>query len=212
VLVGDIVKPQNFTVFNRLLDNRIWAREASEFSYIDLDCLYALVRRFASIKTAQRACDLVVLKLKAAVVADTIDYIRIEQKNYIRQHLTQQRFTELLSTLPTVRQDCIMFALEMNWQLDHAIACERGDMKAYRYEMNARAVEIFQRQPIALGKRNLFWEVVKGEQRMLISLRHQVAQLFQTDWAVLLTQYNRETGKFVDAMTKEEAMTVILQR
>lgn len=210
--LGEIVEPQNFTVFNRLLDSKLWSRDAEKFSPIDLDVMYAQVRRFATHQVAQRACDIVVLKLKAAMVADKIDIVLVEQKNYGRKILTNERFEKLLENFTDTRADCLQFALEMNWTVDQAVAFERKDINPYRFEINERAWRIIDRQVPSLGTTSVFWELVKGEHRRLISLRHQVAQVFKTDWSVVLSQYNRGNGQFREAITKEQALSSILQR
>lgn len=210
--VGEIVKPQNFTIFRRLLDAKMWNRQAEDFSPLDLDALFALVNRFESKQTAQRACDIVVLKLKAAQVCGDVDYIRVDQKRFVKPPILQDDFDRLLASFTTVRQDCIRFALEMQWPLDAAIALERSDIKSYLPQMNERAIEIIKRQPISLFKRTVFWETVGNEARMLISLRHQFLQTFDQSWDNVMTQYDTSAGRFISSITKEEALNTILQK
>lgn len=210
--VGEIVKPENFTLFRRLLDAKIWNREAEKFSYIDLDVLYSLVNRFETTKSAQRACDIVVLKLKAAQISGHVEYLRVDQKQFVRPPIMQDDFEKKISTMPLVRQDCIRFALEMQWPLDAAIALERVDIKHYLPEMNERAIEIINRQPVALFKRTAFWETVGDEPRILISLRHHFLQVFSQSWETVMNQYDTNTGKFATSVTKEEALNAILKQ
>lgn len=210
MLVGELVKPQNFGIFRRLLDAKIWSRQAEDFSPIDLEVLFAKVREFESMEAAQRACDIVVLKLTAAELNGEIGPIRVQKKSFYKPLLTQHEFEKRLSTLPQARQDCILFALEMQWPIDSAIALERQEIKAYLSEMNERALKLVNDQPISMFKRNVFWEYIQEEPRMLISLRHQVLQTFNRSWEEMLRQYDANTGKFVVSVSKEEALFNIL--
>lgn len=210
--VGEIVKPYNFAIFRRLLDAKLWNRDAEDFSDIDLDCLFSLVSRFESRKTAQRACDIVVLKLKAAQISGDVDYVRVEQKQFLKPLISQQQFDDNVAKLPQARQDCIKLALEMQWPLDAAIALERSDVKHYLPEMNERAVDIVNRQPASLFKKTVFWEMVGKEARMLISLRHQFIQTFNQPWDSFMRQYDTTRGCFSAEVTKEQALSAILQR
>lgn len=212
MIVGKIVQPQNFPVFSRMLDSPLWSRKAEDFSPIDLDLLYATTRRYTSAVEAQRACDVVVLKLKTAQLGGKVRYVRVEQKNYVRPLLAEAEFQNKMSQFTQVRQDCLTFALEMNWTINQAVGLERSEVKLYQYEINDRAWEIIDRQPASMFKKTLFWETVQSEQRMLLSLTHQFCQVFQTEWQHLLRQYDRSTGKFVEGITKEEALNAILQR
>lgn len=210
--VGEIVKPQNFSLFRRLLDAKVWNRRAEDFSSIDLDTLFALVSRFETKETAQRACDIVVLKLKAAQIGGDIDYVRVDQKSFVRPPMTEKWFKEGVGKMTPVRQQCVRFALEMQWPLDAAVALERADIKQYLSLMNERAVDIVKNQPISMFKRTVFWENVNGEARMLISLRHQFLQTFGQPWDHVMTQYDTNNGCFIDSVTKEQALRTILQQ
>ncbi len=210
--VGEIVKPQNFSLFRRLLDAKVWNRQAEDFSSIDLDTLFALVSRFETKEAAQRACDIVVLKLKAAQIGGDVDYVRVDQKSFVRPPMTEKWFEEGMNKMTPVRQQCVRFALEMQWPLDAAVALERADIKQYLSLMNQRAVDIVKSQPISMFKRTVFWEDVNGEARMLISLRHQFLQTFGQPWDHVMEQYDTNTGSFVSSITKEDALSAILQR
>lgn len=210
--VGEIVKPQNFLLFRRLLDAKIWNRKAEEFSPIDLDTLFALVSRFETKETAQRACDIVVLKLKAAQVGGDLDYVSVDQKTFVRPPMTEDIFEKGMQRMTPVRQMCVRFALEMQWPLDAAVALERADIKQYLSLMNQRAIDIVNAQPISLFKRTVFWEDVNGEPRMLISLRHQFLQTFGQPWDHVMTQYDTNNGCFIQSVTKEQALSAILQK
>lgn len=210
--VGEIVKPQNFSLFRRLLDAKLWNRAAEDFSPIDLDALFAIVSRFETKESAQRACDIVVLKLKAAQISGDVDYIRVDQKSFIKPPMTEDIFESKLKNMTPIRQACIRFALEMQWPLDSAVALERADIKQYLSLMNERAVEIIKAQPISMFKRTVFWEDVNGEPRMLISLRHQFLQVFNQPWDHVMRQYDANNGCFITSVTKEQALNTILQK
>lgn len=210
--VGEIVKPQNFSLFRRLLDAKLWNRQAEDFSHIDLDTLFALVSRFETKEVAQRACDIVVLKLKAAQVGGDVEYVRVDQKAFVRPPMTEEIFEKGMERMTPVRQMCVRFALEMQWPLDPAVALERADIKQYFSLMNERAVDIVKAQPISMFKRTVFWEDVNGEPRMLISLRHQFLQTFGQPWDHVMTQYDTNNGCFIDSVTKEQALNTILHK
>lgn len=210
--LGEIVQPHLHTVFHRLVGQSIWSREAEEFSPVDLDVLFALVRRYATAEQAQKACDMVVLKLKAAILDDRVSYVQVEQKSYIRHLIMQKQFDTALEKFSPVRADAVRFALEMHWSIEDAVVLERRDIKHYLYDMNERAAEIFKRQPISMFKRTVFWEVINNEPRVLVSLRHQVAQTFKSDWEVILKQYDRVNGTLDSLITKEDALNAIIQR
>lgn len=208
--VGEIVEPQNNSMFGRVLDSAIWNRKAEKISAIDLDVLYAQLRIHASMDIAQRACDFVYIKLATALVNGEISYLGIKQKRWRDKLITQSFFEECLNSISSARADCVRFALEMGWSIEEAVVVTRKELKEYTAEMTELAFEVFKRQPISFIRSTLFWEDVAGQHRSLISMRQMVEQVFKTDWPNMLSQYDPELSSFPEYASKDQVLKQVM--
>jgi hypothetical protein len=123
-----------------------------------------------------------------------IDFVNVDEVDFKPKLMTKHKFQNLLSKMTSVRQDCVNFALEMDWSIEQAIQFQRKDIERHLPYMNEKCVEIVKRQPISLFNKSVFWEQVFDQPRMLVSMRQQVIQLFCMPWSDMLRQYDADSS------------------
>lgn len=208
MLLGEIVQPHNDELLSRVVDAKIWNRQAEEFSGVDMDILFALLSRQLPHKLAEKAVNSVVLKIKAAELDNLIASSKVTRKRYVNAHITQDVFEQGLKRLSQVRQDCVRFALHMNWDLIDAVNFERKQLKTYLWDMDQSCCDIVNAQVTNMFTQHVFWETVDNKVRPLVGLTHQIHQIYKTDWKGLLEQFS--TSGFAQPITKKQALNQIL--
>lgn len=207
--LGDVIKPQEQPAFSYVLNSPIWNRSVDKFSPIDLDVLFLQLRRYLPPQIAERNCNWLIAQLKQAEENGLVDCVMVREKQWVKQRVSQEYFDKHIKNFSQARADCIRFALEMDWGIESAMMLKRNEVKSIMPHMNIRAARIIGAQPICLFKNSVFWEYIGDEPRELISLNHQVTQVFKTDWESLKDQYQRSSGTFDPSVSLDEAIKML---
>jgi hypothetical protein len=207
--LGDAIQPQNYPSFSSTLSTRVWAREAEDFSSIDMFMLYNLLREKIGFEEAQKSVNLIVMKLKLLELKGDIGVVNVKQKQFYKRSFSFKEFSTSLLKLTLTRRQCLLFSLEMSMKLEDVILLKRRDIQALLPQCNDLSKRIIKEQAIHMFKDSLFWEVANGEPRILLGLRHQVNQIFKMNEEDLNEAYKASVNNFhseFDAMDMKETL------